>query len=130
MAFTPATGEKQVTWQPVTYASNAWGQVFIPPGSSLVMVQIQVQPEGPQDCADFLLYRFALQYPGYPAVQAWNIHRNDRLGKYPAADTGCPTSGWLYFYVPSTQVDIDQAWVTITILNPSGPLASIWKLSR
>lgn len=130
MAFTPATGEKQVTGRAITYAGTDWEQVFIPPGSSLVMVQMQVQPEGLPDCADFLLYRFALLSPAYPAVQAWNFSRNDRLAPYPAADTGCPTSGWLYFYVPSLKVDIDRAWITVTELRDTGPVASIWRLSK
>ncbi|MBN2471845.1 MAG: hypothetical protein JXN59_14075 [Anaerolineae bacterium] len=129
MSFTPTTGEKQVIGRAMKYVGADWDKVIIPPGSSLVMVQIQVQPEAPPDCSDFLLYRFVLEVPTYPAVQAWNFPRNDRLGNYSTADTGCLTSGWLYFYVPALQIDMDQAWIAVTGLFETGPSASIWRLS-
>ncbi len=130
MAFSPSTGEKRVTHQAMGYAGTNWNQVFIPPGGSLMMVQIQVQPESAPDCSDFMQYRFALEYPGLPAVEAWNFSQNERMGKYPTANAACLTSGWLYFFIPSTQIDPNLAWVTGRDLRKSGQPFSIWKLTR
>ncbi len=128
LTYTPSSGVKAVTSAGMTYDWMDWKQVFLPPGSTLLLVQITVDPESPPNCTDYQNYRFAVESRSFPTIQAWNFPHNDLLSPYPSANTDCLTGGWLYFFLPSLQVDTGALWVTVTSTLPDQSGFAIWQL--
>lgn len=112
--------------------------VFIPPNISLVMVRIETDPsigrwvgqddypgttagaffECPEQGTDFLYNpeKFRLSYPGVGESPVYvDVESEYWLGDYQPVGTtlrgDCPSSGWLYFYVPSMDIVPNNLWM-------------------
>jgi hypothetical protein len=97
--------------------------VFIPPGGSLVMIQIDVEPpmtksdetcgssyEGPHGDS------FRIAYPdlGEHPIAYTPIYPNSggyKLGEFAAPFADCLDDGWLYFYLPTLEADPAEIWL-------------------
>jgi hypothetical protein len=102
---------------------RAFDAVMIPPGGSLLMVQIEVEPpvsnpeetcgssyEGPRGDSFRIAYpglgEHAVAYtPSYPYSGGY------KLEEYAAPFVDCLDDGWLYFYLPSLEADPAKIWL-------------------
>jgi hypothetical protein len=108
--------------------------VFIPPNSSLVMIRIETNPsigswvgqdEYPGtttgaffECPDtgvrfdYSSSKYRLSYPtlGESEVKL-DVDGYYWLGEYQPLGFGCPASGWLYFYMPSMELNPGELWL-------------------
>ncbi|MEJ2550558.1 MAG: hypothetical protein P8Z42_00880 [Anaerolineales bacterium] len=102
---------------------RAFDAVMIPPGGSLVMVQIEIEPpisnpdetcgssyEGPRGDSFRIAYpglgEHAVAYtPLYPYSGGY------KLQEYAAPFVDCPDDGWLYFYIPTLEADPANIWL-------------------
>jgi len=101
--------------------------VFIPPGGSLVMVQIDVEASETDPefiCGDTSSYEgprgdsFRISYPGLGEHE--NAYTPEygkgntiayTLGDFDAPFIDCLDDGWMYFYLPTLEVDPSQLWL-------------------
>ncbi len=102
---------------------RAFDAVMIPPGGSLVMIQIEVEPpisnpdetcgssyEGPRGDSFRIAYpglgEHTVAYtPSYPYSEGY------KLEEYAAPFVDCPDDGWLYFYLPTLEADPAKLWL-------------------
>jgi hypothetical protein len=104
-------------------SQRAFDAVMIPPGGSLVMIQIEIEPpisnpgetcgssyEGPRGDSFRIAYpglgEHAVAYtPSYPYSGGY------KLEEYAAPFVDCPDDGWLYFYLPTLEADPAMIWL-------------------
>jgi len=102
---------------------RALDTVVIPPGGSLVMIQIDIEPpivnpdntcgssyEGPRGDSFRIAYPDLGEHPvaytpSYPYTEGYG------LGDYAAPFVDCPDDGWLYFYLPTLEADPAKIWL-------------------
>ncbi len=102
---------------------RAFDAVMIPPGGSLVMIQVEFQPpisnpdetcgssyKGPRGDSFRIAYpglgEHAVAYtPTYPYSGGY------KLEEYAAPFVDCPDDGWLYFYLPTLEPDPAKIWL-------------------
>jgi hypothetical protein len=127
--------------------------VFIPPGGSLVMVQIDVQASGSdpsfscgQDYEGPRGDAFRISYPGLGEHE--NAYQPEygniysvayTLGDFNSPFINCLDDGWLYFYLPTLDVDPSLLWLefiqtvdkkdTVTGERYSDTILSFWTLT-
>lgn len=125
MAYEPATGRfrqapRGFFTKSVNVASNT--EIFIPPGASLVMVKVDVEPEwghkgenGLLVCEDdqnpTMLHQLRVAYPGLGETlvlqTSLNLHH---FGEFSPTSIVCMGDGWLYFHVATQDVDPTRLW--------------------
>jgi len=141
MAYEPATGRKR--FAPEGLRTNLFDfskntEVFIPPNSALVMVNIDVDPEaverpqgqagcetlGERDYANVI----RMSYGNSGEVNIILTDRDENFGIYRSPRVYCLTSGWLYLHVMTLSVDREQLWFELVDEELNHDLA-IWNLA-
>lgn len=112
--------------------------LFIPPGGSLIMVKIEVRPsvtctgevQGPRG------NDFRVAYPGFGEQELAykpSIRFIDQLpyefGEYNSILVDCLNDGWLYFYLPSLEIDPTDLWLEYVSEAPKPTELGFWTLT-
>ncbi len=140
IAYEPRTGMRRsapdgLRTDPFHFGDNS--EVFIPPNASLIMVQIDVDPEaielpsgragcqtpGERDFGDML----RLSYPGYGEIPPLRTSSDEDFGEYASPTLYCLSSGWLYFHVGSLDIHPDELW--FEIVDDANDEFAVWTLS-
>jgi len=140
MAYEPATGRMRPA--PEGLRTNLFDfsrntEVFIPPNSTLVMIQVDVEPEavgkpmgeagcdtrGERDFGNML--RLSDKAQGEGSVIRTSSDEN--LAPFSSPIIYCLSSGWLYFHVGRLGADPGKLWFEIVDEEIEGELA-IWTL--
>jgi hypothetical protein len=141
LAYEPATGRKRPA--PDGLRTNLFDfskntEVFIPPNATLVMVQVDVEPEatepppGNAGCATSYEQDFArvlrLSYLGLGETQIILTDRDENFNEFGSPRIYCLSSGWLYFHIGTLNVDPSQLWFEIVDDDYESQVA-IWTLT-
>jgi len=141
LAYEPATGRKRPA--PDGLRTNLFDfskntEVFIPPNATLVMVQVDVEPEAllpPPEIAGCMTpderdYGNVLRL-AYPNLGETNVIRTshvENFGRFNSLTLLCLTSGWMYFHISTLEIDPGQLWFEI-VDDEFDRQAAIWTLT-
>ena len=140
MAYEPATGRMRPA--PEGLRTNLFDfsrntEVFIPPNSTLVMIQVDVEPEGIEPPAGFAgcMTKGERDYSRELRISAQDLgenqvlltDRDENFADYRSPRLYCLSSGWLYFHVGRLGADPGKLWFEIVDEEIEGELA-IWTL--
>jgi len=141
MAYEPATGRKRFAPEGLRtnlldFSKNT--EVFIPPNSTLVMANIEVEPEAverPQGQAgcetlgerDYgALLRLSIERSGETTVLRTSSDEN--FSQFASPTIYCLSSGWLYFHIGLITNNPSQLWFEI-VDQEFKPNYAIWGLT-
>lgn len=110
--------------------------LFIPPGGSLIMVEIKVDPGVSCSMDDnsnpFSGDDFRISYPGLGehqiAYSPFFGYSSYEFGEYNSIYSDCPNDGWLYFYLPSLEIDPSKLWLEHISEHPEPVQMGFWTL--
>lgn len=110
--------------------------LFIPPGGSLIMIEIKVDPGVSCSIGDYSNplsgKDFRISYPGLGEHQiAYSPVFDDpsyEFGEYNSIYSNCVNSGWLYFYLPSLEIDPSKLWLEHISEHPEPVQMGFWTL--
>jgi hypothetical protein len=126
LAYEPATGRKRPA--PEGLSTNLFDfskntEVFIPPNATLVMLQVDVEPEAVEKPAGEAGCQTAGErdYGGilrvsYELNGSSNILRtssDENFGRFGSPTIYCFSNGWIYFHINKLDVDPSQLWFEI-----------------
>ena len=126
LAYEPATGRKRSA--PDGLRTNLFDfskntEVFIPPNATLVMVQVDVEPEaiehpsgeagcqtpGERDYGGIM----RVSYPRFGNANVLRTSSDENFYDFGSPTIYCISSGWLYFHVGTLDIDPGQLWFEI-----------------
>ena len=126
LAYEPATGRKRSALDGLRtnlfdFSKNT--EVFIPPNATLVMVQVDVEPEaiehpsgeagcqtpGERDYGGIM----RVSYPRFGNANVLRTSSDENFYDFGSPTIYCMSSGWLYFHVGTLNVDPSQLWFEI-----------------
>lgn len=141
LAFEPATGRKRPA--PDGLRTNLFDfskntEVFIPPNATLVMVQVDVEPEaiehpsgeagcqtpGERDYGGIM----RVSYPRFGDANVLRTSSDENFYDFGSPTIYCMSSGWLYFHVGTLKVDPSQLWFEI-VDNEYDRQVALWTLA-
>ncbi len=141
LAYEPATGRKRPAQNGLRtnlfdFSKNT--EVFIPPNATLVMVQVDVEPEAllpPPEIAGCMTpderdYGNILRL-AYPNLGETNVIRTshvENFSRFNSPTLLCMTSGWMYFHVSTLDIDPGQLWFEI-VDDEFDRKVAIWTLT-